>query len=199
MRRTELTKARPLLAPKPAPFLNPLMHTQKTSESSSSAPASFHPAVPVDQRQLKVFARQPSSPQIARQCCWRVFTSHADMFAKRKLPPGSAYRCRNITFKSQPPSLCRLPRENFLTVHPPDLHLPIVSSGHDKRHCRVEGSPVHPTVVALQAKRNVTRSNLLTEWNEQRKDEATKAVDGLAKTQLSPFLYTMLLMLNAHR
>lgn len=174
------------------------MHTQNTSESSSSTPASFHPAVPANQRQLKVFARQLSSPQIARQCCWRLFTSHADMSAKRKLPPGSAYRCPTITFKSQPPSLCRLPRENLLTIHPPDLHLPIVSSGHDKRHCRVEGSPVHPTVVALRAKRNVTRS-MVTERNEQRKDEATKTVDGLAKTQLSPFLYTMLLMLDAHR
>lgn len=122
------------------------------------------------------------------QCCWGLFTSHTDIFAKCKLPPGSAYRCSNINFNSQPPSLCGLPQENFLTVHPPDLHLPIVSSRHDKRHCRVEGSPVHPTIVALQAKRKVTLNNLVTEWKERRKDEATKTVDGLAKTQFSPFI-----------
>lgn len=77
---------------------------------------------------------------------------HTDMFTKCKSPPGSAYRCSNTNFNSQPPSPCQ-PLENPLTIHPPDLHLPIISSWHNKWHCGVEGSPVHPTIVALQAKR----------------------------------------------
>ena len=56
-------------------------------------------------------------------------------------------------FQLLTPSPCGLPLQNPLTIHPPDLHLPIISSRHNKWHCRVEGSPVHPTIMALRAKR----------------------------------------------
>lgn len=74
--------------------------------------------------------------------------------------------------------------ENPLTVHPPDLHLPVVSSRHDQRHGGVEGGPVHPPIVALQGK----TSSLVREGNEDSMDEATGAADGPAKPQLRLFV-----------
>lgn len=40
----------------------------------------------------------------------------------------------------------------LLTVHPPDLDLPVVSPGYDEGHGGVEGGPVDATVVALKGK-----------------------------------------------
>lgn len=40
-------------------------------------------------------------------------------------------------------------RVRTLTIHPPDLDLPVISSRHNKRHARVEGSPVDPAVMTL--------------------------------------------------
>lgn len=36
-----------------------------------------------------------------------------------------------------------------LTVHSPDLHLPVVGSGYDEGHAGVKGRPVDPSVVTL--------------------------------------------------
>lgn len=41
------------------------------------------------------------------------------------------------------------PRIRTLTIHSPDLDLPVISSRHNERHARVEGSPVDPTVMTL--------------------------------------------------
>lgn len=40
-------------------------------------------------------------------------------------------------------------RVRTLTIHSPDLDLPVISSRHNKRHTRVEGSPVDPAVMTL--------------------------------------------------
>lgn len=40
-------------------------------------------------------------------------------------------------------------RVQTLTIHSPDLDLPVISSRHNKRHARVEGSPVDPAVMTL--------------------------------------------------
>lgn len=39
-----------------------------------------------------------------------------------------------------------------LTIHSPDLDLPVVSTRHDERHAGVKGSPVDPPVVTLDTK-----------------------------------------------
>lgn len=41
------------------------------------------------------------------------------------------------------------PPGQTLTVHPPDLDLPVVSSRHDERHAGVKGRPVDPAVMTL--------------------------------------------------
>lgn len=40
-------------------------------------------------------------------------------------------------------------RVKTLTIHSPDLDLSVISSRHNERHARVEGSPVDPAVMTL--------------------------------------------------
>lgn len=45
-------------------------------------------------------------------------------------------------------------RIESLTVHSPDLHLPVVGSRHDEGHAGVEGCPVDAAVMTLDAKKH---------------------------------------------
>lgn len=42
--------------------------------------------------------------------------------------------------------------DRCLTIHSPDLDLPVIGSRHDERHAGVEGGPVDPPVVTLDTK-----------------------------------------------
>ncbi len=43
-----------------------------------------------------------------------------------------------------------VPTAHLVVVHPPELDLPVVSSGHNEGHGGVEGGPVDAPIVALQ-------------------------------------------------
>lgn len=45
-------------------------------------------------------------------------------------------KCQPVTWES-------------LTIHSPDLDLPVISSRHDERHAGVKSSPVDPPVMTL--------------------------------------------------
>lgn len=47
-----------------------------------------------------------------------------------------------------------------LTIHSPDLDLPVISSRHNERHAGVEGGPIDPTVMTLDKKGQVTRTQM---------------------------------------
>lgn len=152
-----------------------------------------------NQKKLEVCARELSTLQIAKANTVRDY-----------LPLCPTYMLANVNYLQVQPTIAQthfnslhpssqvFPLENPLTIHPPDLHLSIISSWHNKRHCGMEGSPVHPTIVALQGeKKTVTRSRLLTECNEQRKNEVTRLQTGLPRCSSRYFLYAMLLIPNA--
>lgn len=50
-------------------------------------------------------------------------------------------------------------RVRALTIHSPDLDLPVVSSRHDEGHARVEGGPVDPAVMTLDTEGQAIDTN----------------------------------------
>lgn len=55
-------------------------------------------------------------------------------------------------------------RSKALTIHSPDLDLPVISSRHNERHAGVEGGPVDPTVMTLGTKGQVTQTEMKITW-----------------------------------
>lgn len=47
-----------------------------------------------------------------------------------------------------------------LTIHSPDLDLPVIGSRYNERHAGVESSPVDPTVMTLDTKGQVTQTQM---------------------------------------
>lgn len=84
-------------------------------------------------------------------------------------------------------------RENPLTIHPPDLHLSIISSWHNQWHCGMEGSPVHSTIMAL--KREPENSLEAVLWLKSK--GKTRLQPGLPRHS-SQSLCVMLLTLSAY-
>lgn len=50
-------------------------------------------------------------------------------------------------------------RVKTLTIHSPDLDLPVVSSRHDEGHARVESGPVDPAVMTLDTEGQAIDTN----------------------------------------